>query len=98
MRLIRSFFGGLALLAAAMFIGVPARAVDYDPGLHAPPMETLTAYFQAPSVDVIAPEVLDDRSRPDAHRAVYIRQNQPTTDWRFAVDVYSRIDPHIRLG
>ncbi len=61
-------------------------------------METLTAYFQAPALDVIAPEVLDDQSRPHAHRAVYIRQNQPTTDWRFAATAYSRINPHIRLG
>lgn len=38
-----------------------------------------------------------ERSR-DTHRAVYIRQNQPTSTWRFAADAYSRIDSHIRLG
>ncbi len=98
MRLIRSFFGGLAMLAAAIVISMPATAMDRDPGLYAPPMETMTAFYQAPALDMIAPEVLDDRSRHDAHRAIYIRQNQPVSTWRVAVDAYSRIDPHIRLG
>lgn len=87
MRLIRSlFFGGLAMLAAAMFISMPARAVDHDPRLWASSLKSIDAFYSAPAFDATVPEAVEVPKRRDAHHAVYIRQNQPTTAWRFAVD------------
>lgn len=98
MRMIRSFFfGGLAMLAAVMFLSAPASASDYGLGASASPFEL----YVVDAVPDLAPAaVIAEAERLPApsmnrHAIVYASQNQPHTSWRFAVDAYSRIDPHI---
>lgn len=102
MRLIRSFFfGSLAMLAAVVFISMPASALDREVGFYsagADPFEYPVIVSAKPDAIVVDEFQAIERSRADAHRAVYIRQNQPTSTWRFAADAYSRIDPHILVG
>lgn len=101
MRMIRSFFfGGLAMLAAVMFLSASARAIDYEPGLSAYSLDWPDAafnYVEASSVMIPAHE---DVPKPSAnsHAIAYVGQNQPHTSWRFVIDTYSRIDPHILVG
>lgn len=98
MRMMRSFFfGGLALLAAVMFLSAPARAVDYEPGVSAYSLdrpEIALNYDVAPSAILAKREDVPKPSM-NAHAVAYASQNQPFTSWRYAVDAYSRIDPHI---
>ncbi len=98
MRMIRSFFfGGLAMLAAVMFLSAPASASDYDPGVYASPFELYVVDAVpdlAPAAVIAEAERLPAPSM-DRHAIAYASQNQPHTSWRFAVDAYSRIDPHI---
>lgn len=99
MRMIRSFFGGLAVLAAVMFLGSPSIAMERQPGFygeaHDIALDTKAVKVSpAPHVAVL-PEARSMVKGADAHRAVYIRQAQPMTAWRFAVTAYRHIDPHI---
>lgn len=101
MRMIRSFiFGGLAMLAAVMFLSAPAQAVDYEPGVSVYSLEFPDFAFSY--VDVQAIEAVKHEDVPklsaNAHAITYASQNQPHTSWRFAVDAYSRINPHILVG
>ncbi|WP_018428229.1 hypothetical protein [Hoeflea sp. 108] len=94
------FFGGLAMLAAAILFSMPASAVDRDVGLYSVSPDTYVYVLpEVVSVDAIlvAERQHDMRSR-DAHAVTYAVANQPLTAWRFNIDAYSRIDPHIRLG
>lgn len=98
MRMIRSFFfGGFAMLAAVMFLSAPASALNYGLGAYASPVEL----YVVDAVPDLAPTaVIAEAERlpaPSMNRdaIAYASQNQPHTSWRFAVDAYSRIDPHI---
>lgn len=99
MRYMRSFFfGSLAILATAMFMSAPATALDYEPALSSYSFEmpdVALVYLDTGSVVLASRE---DVPKPDAnsHAFAYAVQSQPCSDWRFAVDTYSRIDPHIR--
>ncbi|MCO6389349.1 hypothetical protein [Aliihoeflea sp. 40Bstr573] len=99
MHLRSIFFGGLAMLAAAMFMHAPARAIDNEPA-H-------SVSFEWPDfapLDARALVVADMRSTEvanlssNSHAVAFAIQNQPLTAWRFAVDANLRIDPHIRAG
>ncbi|MBN7758965.1 hypothetical protein JYP46_19230 [Nitratireductor aquimarinus] len=98
MRMIRSFFfGGFAMLAAVMFLSAPASASGYDPGVYASPFELYvvgTVPDPAPAAVIAEAERLPAPSM-NRDAIAYASQNQPHTSWRFAVDAYSRIDPHI---
>lgn len=98
MRLIRSFFfGGLAMLAAVMCLSMPANAFDRDTGVYAAPLDLQLvgmASEAAPAAIVAKAERMPMPST-NSHAVAYASQNQPFTSWRFAVDAYSRIDPHI---
>jgi hypothetical protein len=94
------FFGGLAMLAAALIYSMPASALDRDVGLYSvSPDAYVYVLPDVTPVDAIlgAERRHETRSR-DAHAVTYAVANQPLTAWRFNVDSYSRIDPHIRLG
>lgn len=97
MQLRSLFFGGLAMLAAAMFMHAPARAIDYEP----PGVSISIEWPEFALLDMASAEValvrIDDVPKPnaDARVVTFASQNQPLTAWRFAVDAYSRIDPHI---
>lgn len=101
MRMIRSFFfGGLAMLAAVMFLSAPASASDYDPGVYASPFELYVVNAVpdlAPAAMIAEAERLPAPSM-NRHAIAYTSQNQPHTSWRFTVAAYSRIDPHILFG
>lgn len=100
MRHIRSFFfGGLAMLAAALFITVPASALDYEPGLasYSTELPNVALVYVDDTAYMLA-EAAVPKPGGDAHSLIYASQNQLHTGWRFAVDAYSRIDPHIRAG
>lgn len=101
MRMIRSFFfGGLAMLAAVMFLSAPASASGYDPGAYAPPIVLYAfeaVHEHAPAAIIAEAERLPAPSM-NSDSIAYASQNQPHTSWRFAVDAYSRIDPHILAG
>lgn len=101
MRMIRSFFfGGLAMIAAVMFLSVPARAIDYEPGLSAYSLDWPDAAFSyVHAVDAV-PAAHEGVPKPAAnsHAIIYASQNRPLTSWRFACDAYSHIDPHIAIG
>lgn len=98
MRMIRSFFfGGLAMLAAVVFLSAPARAIDYEPGLSACSLDCpdiAVSFTEVPEVTLAARE---DVLKPiaNSHAVTYVSQNQPRSSWRFAIEAYSRIDPHI---
>lgn len=101
MRMIRSFvFGGLAMLAAVMFLSAPARAIDYEPGLSAYSLDWPDAAYSYVDAADVALAAREDVPKPgaDSHAVAYASQNPPMTSWRFAIDAYSRIDPHIRAG
>ncbi len=101
MRMIRSFFlGGLAMLAAVMFLSAPARAIDYEPGLSPYLLDWPDIAVSFTEVPEVTLAVREDVQGPTAnsHAVAYASQNQPRTSWRFAVDAYSRIDPHILVG
>lgn len=101
MRLFRSFFfGGLAMLAAAISFSMPASAFDRDIGVY-----NLTCEppgYVAPDVMKVAAINPEREAMPkpgdDAFDVIFVRSNKPLTAWRFAADTYSRIDPHIRVG
>ena len=101
MRMIRSFFfGGLAMLAAVMSLSAPARALDYESDLSAYSLDWPDAAFSyVDAADAVLAEC-DAVPNPsvNSHALAYVGQNQPLTSWRFAVDAYSRIDPHIVLS
>lgn len=96
MQLRSLFFGGIAMLAAAMFMHAPARAIDYEPGLTVYSLEWPDF---APIVEFTAVDEMRLTAVPqahaDAHAGIYTSQNQPLTTWRSAVEAYSLIDPHI---
>lgn len=99
MRLIRSFFfGGLAMLAAAIFMYSPAVATERSSGLYAASYLPDTSICYVAAAPVVIPGRIESPRRSDAHNAVYIRANQPLTAWRVAADQrYFLIDPHISL-
>jgi len=102
MRLIRSFFfGGLAMLAAVMCLSMPASAFDGDPGIYAMPLHLHVVGVipdATPKAIVVEAERMPTAPSENAHAVAYASQNQPLTSWRFAVDAYSRINPHITIG
>ncbi|MBB4649583.1 hypothetical protein GGQ99_001305 [Aminobacter niigataensis] len=92
------FFGGLAMLAAAIFLSMPASALEREYGLNTP---TAAAYVYvlpdvAPVDAILVAERQHEMRSRDAHAVAYAVANQPLTTWRIAVDSYSHIDPHIR--
>jgi hypothetical protein len=94
------FFGGLAMLAAAIFYTMPASALDRDVSLYsASPAAYVHVLPDASPVDAIlvAERRHEMRSR-DAHAVAYAVANQPLTTWRTAVDSYTHIDPHIAVA
>jgi hypothetical protein len=99
MMTIRSFFfGGLAMLAAAIFMYSPALAMERGPGLYAASHVPDTPVYDLAVAPVVIPDRIESPKRSDAHNAVYIRANQPLTTWRVATDQgYAHIDPHISL-
>lgn len=96
MQLRSLFFGGLAMLAAAMFMHAPARAIDYEPGLTDYSLEwpDFAPIVETTAVDEMRLTALP-QAHADAHAVTFSSQNQPLTAWRFAIDAYSLIDPHI---
>jgi hypothetical protein len=100
-RTFRSFFfGGLAMLAAAIFLSVPASAMEREYGLNAPP--TAAYVYVLPDVAPIDAILVAERRHElrsrDAHAVDYAVANQPLTAWRFNAEAYSRIDPHIAVA
>ncbi|MCX8570728.1 hypothetical protein [Aminobacter sp. MET-1] len=88
MRLIRSFFGGPAMLAPAIFFSMPASALDRFDGLHsASPAVYVHVLPDVAPVDafIVAERRHETRCR-DAHAVAYAVANQPLTAWRLAVD------------
>jgi hypothetical protein len=95
------FFGGLAMLAAAISFSMPASALDREVGLYgAPP--AANCVYALPEVTSIKAMLVTERHHEvrsrDAHAVAYAVANQPLTAWRFNILAYSRIDPHIRVG
>lgn len=99
MRYIRSFFfGGLAMLAAAIFMYSPAVAMERSSGVYADSYVPDTSISYVAVAPVVIPDRIESPKRSDACNAVYIRANQPLTTWRVAADqAYAHIDPHISL-
>ncbi|WAX94399.1 hypothetical protein N7E70_022425 [Aminobacter sp. NyZ550] len=94
------FFGGLAMLAAAISFSMPASALDREVGIYgASPAAYVYVLPNAASVDAI---LVDERRHEirsrDAHAVAYAVANQPLTTWRVAVDSDSHIDPHLAVA
>ncbi|AMS43419.1 hypothetical protein [Aminobacter aminovorans] len=99
-RTFRSFFfGGLAMLAAAMFLSMPASALEREAGLYSasPAVYVYVLPDVAPIDAILVAERRHELRNRDAHAVAYTVANQPLTQWRIAVDSYSRIDPHIAV-
>ncbi|UPT53455.1 hypothetical protein [Synechococcus phage Ssp-JY39] len=94
MRMIRRFFfGGLAMLAAVMFLTAPSRAIDFEPTLSGYSLDWPDAVDVVVAVHKYVP-----KPAMNGHAVAYASQNHPMTSSRFAVDAYSRIDPHIVIS
>lgn len=61
------------------------------------PFDFIVATSTAPDfVQCVAPPV--PRAQDDWHAVAYAVHSQPGTKWRFSVDAYRLIDPHIALA
>ncbi|PSJ60763.1 hypothetical protein [Pseudaminobacter soli (ex Li et al. 2025)] len=91
------FFGGLAMLAAAIIFSMPASAVSRDTGIYnltyEPPGYIVPDLMKVAAINPEREAVPKPGDAP--FDLVYTRSNQSLTAWRIAVDAYSHIDPHI---
>lgn len=99
--MIRSiFFGGFAMLAAALCMSAPAVATDYSPAVFTLSLSDfdydVPAVFKVEAV-VVRINSIAGRST-NSHAVQYTSYNQPGSKHRNAVDAYFRIDPHIRTA
>ncbi|TIW41592.1 MAG: hypothetical protein E5V72_21445 [Mesorhizobium sp.] len=95
-------FASLAVAIALSFFAAPSPNFDYG--------EPVTAVsWQAPDLGLpvlylvehsaIVADASAIRTPADAHKAAYIRANNPLAAWRTAADVtFNHIDPHIAAG
>ncbi|MEP9374793.1 hypothetical protein [Mesorhizobium sp. KR1-2] len=98
------FFGGLAMLAAAIISAIifrmPASAVSRDAGIYnltdEPPGHVAPDLMKVAAINPGLEAV--PKPGDGAFDAIFVRSNQSLTAWRFAADCHSRRDPHIRLG
>lgn len=101
MKMIRSiFFGGFAMLAAALCMSAPAVATDYSPAVYTLSLNDFD--YDVPAVFKVEATVISINTVPDrstnSHAIQYASYNQPRSKHRNAVDAYFCIDPHIRTA
>ncbi|UVC14721.1 hypothetical protein [Mesorhizobium onobrychidis] len=95
-------FACLATAIALSFFAAPSANFDYGERYSA-------VSWQAPDLSSVVVYIVDHvaivadasaiRTPTDAHKAAYIRANNPLATWRTAADVtFNHIDPHIAAG